>query len=62
MSISHSDGYAPLPHEYRHWFVGPYNFVQISPACGTNTYQEMCEETFHVSISNGNIDSLWEHL
>ena len=23
----------------------PYNFVQISPACGPSTYQIMCGET-----------------
>ena len=36
------------------WF-GPYNFVQISPACVQNTYQIMLGETFdfqYVSISN----------
>ena len=25
---------------------GPYDSVQISPACGANTYQMMCGETF----------------
>ena len=24
---------------------GPYNFVQISPTCGPNTYQIMCGDT-----------------
>ena len=38
------------------YFV-PYDFVQISPACGPNTYQIMYGETLTsiVSISNGNI-------
>ena len=40
---------------------GPYDFVQILPACGRNTYQRMYGETLdfqhlsNVSISNGNI-------
>ena len=33
----------------------PYNFVQISPAYGSNTYQIMYGETSDVSVSNGNI-------
>ena len=33
----------------------PYYFVQISPACGPNTYQRRYGEIFNVSISNGNI-------
>ena len=28
-------------------YFGPYNFVQISQACGPNTYQITYEETFH---------------
>ena len=38
-----------------------YDFVQISPACGPNTYQIIYEETSkdysttNVSVSNGNI-------
>ena len=36
----------------------PYDFVQISPACGPNTYLIMYGETSNVSISNGNIKCL----
>ena len=38
-------------------FFEPYDFVQISPVCGPNTYQIMYGETLdsHVSVSNGNI-------
>ena len=36
------------------WFE-PYSFVQISTACGTNTYQIRRGKTFDVGISNSNI-------
>ena len=32
-------------------YFGPYNFVQISPACGPNTYQIMYGETLRLSMS-----------
>ena len=31
--------------EINQWTVGPYDFVQILPACGLNTYQIMYAET-----------------
>ena len=36
---------------------GTYVFVQISPACGPNTYQLIMQrlETSNISISNGNM-------
>ena len=40
---------------------GPYNFVQIPPACSPNTYHIMYGETSNISISSGNINARSEN-
>ena len=42
-----------LPKAQNFVYFVPCDFVHISPACGSNTYQTMYEETSNVSVSNG---------